>query len=84
MPAAELLRFLWTEGETTVVYLPWQILFYSSVASLVGIVVFVILMVVRRQDRNVPIAFGPYLAAAGWIAMIWGTQITDVYFDTFL
>ena len=39
MPAAELLRFLWTEGETTVVYLPWQILFYSSVASLVGIVV---------------------------------------------
>ena len=42
MPAAELLRFLWTEGETTVVYLPWQILFYSSVASLVGIVVSVL------------------------------------------
>ena len=39
MPAAESLRLLWTEGETTVVYLPWQILFYSSVASLVGIVV---------------------------------------------
>ena len=39
MPAAESLRLLWTEGEKTVVYLPWQILFYSSVASLVGIVV---------------------------------------------
>lgn len=39
MPAAEALRLLWTEGEATVVYLPWQILFYSSVASLVGIVV---------------------------------------------
>ncbi len=39
MPAAESLRLLWTEGEATVVYLPWQILFYSSVASLVGIVV---------------------------------------------
>lgn len=39
MPAAESLRLLWTEGETTVVYLPWQILFYSSVASLVGIAV---------------------------------------------
>ena len=39
LPAAESLRLLWTEGETTVVYLPWQILFYSSVASLVGIAV---------------------------------------------
>ncbi len=43
MPAAESLRLLWTElgteGEKTLVYLPWQILFYSSVASLVGIVV---------------------------------------------
>ena len=39
MPAAESLRLLWTEGEKTVVYLPWQILCYSSVASLVGIVV---------------------------------------------
>ena len=39
MPVAESLRFVWTEGETTVVYLPWQILFYSSLASLVGIVV---------------------------------------------
>lgn len=39
MPAAESLRLLWTEGEKTVVYLPWQILCYSSVASLVGIAV---------------------------------------------
>lgn len=39
MPAADSLRLLWTEGEKTVVYLPWQILFYSSAASLVGIVV---------------------------------------------
>lgn len=39
LPAAESLRLLWTEGETTVVYLPWQILLYSFVASLVGIAV---------------------------------------------
>lgn len=39
MPAAESLRLIWTDDETTVVYLPWQILLYSSVASVVGIVV---------------------------------------------
>ena len=39
IPAAESLRLLWTEGQTTVVYLPWQILFYSVVASMIGILV---------------------------------------------
>lgn len=39
MPAAESLRLLWNEGQTPVVYLPWQILFYSSVASMIGIAV---------------------------------------------
>ena len=39
IPAAESLRLLWTEGQTPVVYLPWQILFYSLVASMIGIVV---------------------------------------------
>lgn len=39
IPAAESLRLLWTEGETPVVYLPWQILFYSSIASVVGVAV---------------------------------------------
>jgi len=34
---------------------------------------------VRGRDRNVPIPFGPYLAAAGWIAMMWGPQIVGGY-----
>ncbi len=39
MPNADWLRLLWTEGKTTEVYLPWQILFYMSLASVAGIVV---------------------------------------------
>lgn len=39
LPGAESLRLLWIEGDKTVVYLPWQILFYSTTASLSGIVV---------------------------------------------
>jgi len=33
----------------------------------------------RGRDRNVPIPFGPYLAAAGWIALMWGPQIVGGY-----
>jgi len=42
-------------------------------------VVGVSLIVFRRQGRDVPIPFGPYLAAAGWIAMLWGDQIIAGY-----
>jgi len=31
------------------------------------------------RDRSQPIPFGPYLAAAGWVAMMWGRQILDAY-----
>lgn len=44
-------------------------------ASLVGAVVGIGLIVFRNHGRNVPIAFGPYLAGAGWIALIWGDQL---------
>ncbi|HKL62371.1 MAG TPA: prepilin peptidase, partial [Woeseiaceae bacterium] len=29
--------------------------------------------------KQVPIPFGPYLAAAGWIALLWGPQLTGAY-----
>lgn len=50
-------------------------------SSLVGAVVGITLIVVRGRDRNLPIPFGPYLAAAGWIAMLWGEQIVNLYLD---
>jgi leader peptidase (prepilin peptidase)/N-methyltransferase len=47
----------------------------------VGAVVGIALIVFRRHDRSVPIPFGPYLAAAGWIAMLYGPQIIGRYLD---
>jgi len=37
------------------------------------------LIALRRHERSVPIPFGPYLAAAGWIALLWGEQINAEY-----
>ncbi|MCC6303000.1 MAG: prepilin peptidase [Gammaproteobacteria bacterium] len=48
-------------------------------SSLVGAVVGITLVLVRGRDRNIPIPFGPYLATAGWIALLWGREIIDAY-----
>jgi leader peptidase (prepilin peptidase)/N-methyltransferase len=48
-------------------------------SSLVGAVVGISLIVFARHGRNIPIPFGPYLAAAGVIALLWGKQITEGY-----
>lgn len=53
-----------------------QIILLSSV---VGAVVGILLVLIRGRDRNIPIPFGPYLAAAGWISLIWGEQINTAY-----
>ena len=57
--------------------LPLIIMLSAVVGALVGIS----LMVFKRHDRNVPIPFGPYLAAAGWIAMLYGPEIIGRYLD---
>ena len=48
-------------------------------SSVVGAVVGISLIIFARQGRNVPIPFGPYLAAAGGIALFWGEAITERY-----
>ncbi|MDR2187529.1 MAG: A24 family peptidase [Azonexus sp.] len=48
-------------------------------SSLVGALVGVTLIVAARHGRNVPIPFGPYLAAAGLIALFWGQDLTNRY-----
>lgn len=48
-------------------------------SSLVGAIVGISLIVFRQHQRNIPIPFGPYLAAAGWIALVWGDAITYGY-----
>jgi leader peptidase (prepilin peptidase)/N-methyltransferase len=58
----------------------WQLLpVIILLSSLVGAVVGISLILFLGRDKNVPIPFGPYIAAAGWIAMIWGHDITRAY-----
>ena len=63
-------------------WLGWQLLpLIILLSAFVGAIVGVALIAFKRQDRSVPIPFGPYLAAAGWIAMLYGPQIMDAYLD---
>jgi leader peptidase (prepilin peptidase) / N-methyltransferase len=58
----------------------WQVLPLTILlSSLVGAVVGIALIVLARHGRNVPIPFGPYLAAAGVIALFWGRDLTQAY-----
>lgn len=66
-------------------WLGWQQLpMIILMSAVVGAVVGIALMAFRNHGRSVPIPFGPYLAAAGWIAMLWGDTIRNTYLDTFL
>ena len=59
-------------------WLGWQMLpLIILLSSLVGALVGVALIAVARQDRQIPIPFGPYLAAAGFIAALWGKELSQ-------
>ena len=61
-------------------WMGWQMLpLVLLLSAFTGAVIGIVLIVLRGRDRNVPIPFGPYLAAAGWIAMMWGPQIVGGY-----
>jgi len=61
-------------------WLGWQSLpAVILLSSLVGAIVGICLIVLARHGRNVPIPFGPYLAAAGLIALFWGQTLTESY-----
>ncbi|UXZ97295.1 A24 family peptidase [Pseudomonas phytophila] len=58
----------------------WQILPLTILlSSLVGAILGLIMLRLRNVETSTPIPFGPYLAIAGWIALLWGGQITDSY-----
>jgi leader peptidase (prepilin peptidase) / N-methyltransferase len=53
-------------------------------SSLVGAIIGISLMVFKSHDRNTAIPFGPYLAIAGWISMLWGPAIMSSYLNAVL
>jgi leader peptidase (prepilin peptidase)/N-methyltransferase len=58
----------------------WQVLPLTILlSSLVGAILGLIMLRLRNAATSTPIPFGPYLAIAGWIALLWGEQITASY-----
>ncbi len=65
-------------------WLGWKMLpVVILLSSLVGAGVGIALIVFTRHGRNTPIPFGPYLAAAGLIALFWGDAINRTYLQLF-
>lgn len=52
-------------------------------SSLVGAVIGIGMILFMGRDRQIPIPFGPYLAGAGWLAMLWGDEIMRAYLHSF-
>ena len=61
-------------------WMGWQMLPLTILlSSLVGAVVGIGLILLAKRGRQVPIPFGPYLAAAGLLAFFWGKELTQSY-----
>lgn len=61
-------------------WLGWQLLpQILLVSSLVGAITGLGMILFLGRDKSIPIPFGPYLALAGWIALLWGEQINQTY-----
>lgn len=58
----------------------WQVLpLIIMLSSMVGAVIGIGMIVMGRHEVSKPIPFGPYLAAAGWLALMWGERINGLY-----
>lgn len=65
-------------------WLGWQMLpLVIILSSVVGVAVGIFLVVFRNHQREQPIPFGPYLAVAGWLALMWGEPLTQGYLNLF-
>ncbi len=52
-------------------------------SSVVGVILAMLLIAFRRHQAQNPLPFGPYLAIAGWIALLWGEPIISAYLGSF-
>jgi leader peptidase (prepilin peptidase)/N-methyltransferase len=65
-------------------WLGWQMLpLIILISSTVGAVIGIAAILLGGQDRDLQIPFGPFLAGAGWIALLWGDNIINWYFSGF-
>ena len=65
-------------------WLGWKMLLpIVLMSALVGAIVGVVMMARFGRDRSQPMAFGPYLAAAGWLMLMFGPELVDGYLGLF-
>lgn len=63
-------------------FLGWQMLpLIIMLASISGVIFTFTHMLIKRNFKSVPLPFGPYLALAGWISLLWGKEIMRYYFE---
>ena len=55
--------------------LPQIILLSSLIGALIGIT----LVIIKGRDKNIPIPFGPYLAGAGFVSLLWSNELNQLY-----
>ena len=55
--------------------LPLVIVLSAATGAMLGI----LMIALRGRDRRAPMPFGPYLAAAGWLAMMYGDSLLNGY-----
>jgi leader peptidase (prepilin peptidase) / N-methyltransferase len=61
-------------------WLGWQVLpLIILLSAATGAVLGTLMIVLRGRDRAAPMPFGPYLAVAGWIAMMYGDSLVNGY-----
>jgi leader peptidase (prepilin peptidase) / N-methyltransferase len=65
-------------------WLGWQLLLPTVlIAAAIGAVVGMIILAVQGKDRGTPIPFGPFLAGAGWLMLLFGHQLVIRYLGLF-
>jgi len=63
-------------------WLGWQVLpLIILMSSLIGAITGIAILLIKKQDKNTPIPFGPFLALAGWITLIYGQPIIQTYLN---
>ncbi len=61
-------------------WMGWQMIpLIIVLSSFVGAAIGIAMIIFVRHDKNIPIPYGPYLAIAGWIALLWGNSITQAW-----
>ncbi|MBX3709670.1 MAG: prepilin peptidase [Gammaproteobacteria bacterium] len=61
-------------------YLGWQMLpLIILLASVSGVIFTLTYMAIKKHFKSTPLPFGPYLAIAGWVALLWGDEMMRYY-----